>query len=50
MVSRICLPSTRWSVTTMTVSEVDLPPVSRPINWWPSQAVELLLPEPAELD
>ena len=48
MVSRICLSRTRRSVMTITESKTALPSCSSPMSWCASQAMELLLPLPAE--
>ena len=48
MVSRIWRSRMRRSVTTMIESKTGALSFSRPISWWASQAMELLLPLPAE--
>ena len=48
MVSRICLSRTVRSVTTMIESKTGCPSFFSSTSWWASQAIELLLPDPAE--
>ena len=48
MVSRIWRSRMRRSVTTMIESKTGALSFSKPISWWASQAMELLLPLPAE--
>ena len=48
MVSRICRSRMRRSVTTMIESNSGAPLRVSPISWCASQAMELLLPLPAE--
>ena len=48
IVSPICRSRMRRSVTTMIESKTGASSFARPISWWASQAMELLLPLPAE--
>ena len=48
IVSWICRSRMTRSVTTMIESKTGASSFDRPINWWASHAMELLLPLPAE--